>query len=67
MAREKSLASVRDAMLYRIVVLGEAAKAALAADPALKTAYPTGDWSLIARVLNMAHARPRGRERTPIR
>jgi uncharacterized protein with HEPN domain len=43
-------AAVRDAILYQIVVLGEAAKAVLAADPALEQALPEVEWSPIARM-----------------
>lgn len=42
--------AVRDAILYQIIVLGEAAKAALAADPGLEAAYPAIDWSPVARM-----------------
>lgn len=42
--------AVRDAILYQIVVLGEAAKAALAAAPDLAAAYPGVDWRPIARM-----------------
>ncbi|MGH6693052.1 MAG: HepT-like ribonuclease domain-containing protein [Gammaproteobacteria bacterium] len=42
--------AVREAMLYQIIVLGEAAKAALAADPTLPAALPNIDWSPIARM-----------------
>ena len=42
--------AVRDAILYRIIVLGEAAKAALAADPSLEAAHPEVDWSPAARM-----------------
>lgn len=42
--------AVRDAILYQIVVLGEAAKAALAADPGLEAAHPAVDWSPAARM-----------------
>jgi uncharacterized protein with HEPN domain len=42
--------AVRDAILYQIVVLGEAAKAALAADPGLEAAHPDVDWSPVARM-----------------
>jgi uncharacterized protein with HEPN domain len=42
--------AVRDAILYQIIVLGEAAKAALAANPELETTYPAIDWSPIARM-----------------
>ena len=42
--------AVRDAILYQLVVLGEAAKAALAAAPALATTYPSVDWRPIVRM-----------------
>lgn len=42
--------AVRDAILYQIIVLGEAAKAALNADPSLESAYPDIDWSPMARM-----------------
>jgi uncharacterized protein with HEPN domain len=42
--------AVRDAILYQIIVLGEAAKAALAADPDLEAAHPGVDWSPVARM-----------------
>jgi uncharacterized protein with HEPN domain len=42
--------AIRDAILYQIVVLGEAAKAALAADPSLQTELPEIEWSPIARM-----------------
>jgi uncharacterized protein with HEPN domain len=42
--------AVRDAILYQIIVLGEAAKAALAADPGLEAAHPGVDWSPVARM-----------------
>ena len=42
--------AVHDAILYRIVVLGEAAKAALAAAPALVNAHPEVDWRPIMRM-----------------
>ncbi len=42
--------AVRDAILYQIVVLGEAAKAALAADPSLPASLPEVEWSPIARM-----------------
>ncbi len=43
-------AAVREAILYQIIVLGEAAKAALAADPTLPVAFPHIDWSPIVRM-----------------
>jgi uncharacterized protein with HEPN domain len=42
--------AVRDAILYQIIVLGEAAKAALAADPALETELTEVEWSPMARM-----------------
>jgi uncharacterized protein with HEPN domain len=42
--------ALRDAILYQIIVLGEPAKAALAADPSLETALPDVEWSPIARM-----------------
>jgi uncharacterized protein with HEPN domain len=42
--------AVRDAILYQIIVLGEAAKAAVAAAPDLEAAYPEVDWSPVARM-----------------
>jgi uncharacterized protein with HEPN domain len=42
--------AVRDAVLYQVIVLGEAAKAALAADPGLPAKLPEVDWSPIARM-----------------
>jgi uncharacterized protein with HEPN domain len=43
-------AAVRDAILYQLVVLGEAAKGALAADPSLEADFPDVDWSPAARM-----------------
>ena len=42
--------AVRDAVLYQIVVLGEAAKSALGADPSLASNLPDVEWSPIARM-----------------
>lgn len=42
--------AVRDAILYQVVVLGEAAKAVLAADPSLEASLPDVEWSPIARM-----------------
>lgn len=48
--------ALRDAILYQVVVLGEAAKAALAADPSLESALPDVEWSPIARMRDrLAH------------
>jgi len=46
----ESDAAIRDAVLYQIVVLGEAAKAALASDPTLEANLPEVEWSPIARM-----------------
>ena len=46
--------AVRDAVLYQLVVLGEATKAALHADPALRTRFPDVPWSAMARVRDRA-------------
>lgn len=43
-------AAVRDAILYQIIVLGEASKEALKADPDIASAYPDVDWSPVARM-----------------
>jgi len=43
-------AALRDAILYQIVVLGEAAKEALAVDPSLESSLPEVEWSPIARM-----------------
>ncbi len=50
MDERRSTATLRDAVLYQIVVLGEAAKAALSADPSLETSLPSVEWSPIARM-----------------
>lgn len=42
--------ALRDGILYQIVVPGEAAKAALAADPSLESTLPDVEWSPIARM-----------------
>lgn len=42
--------ALQDAILYHIVVLGEAAKGALAADPSLGSSLPDVEWSPIARM-----------------
>ena len=43
-------AAVRDAIVYQIVVIGEAAKAAVAADPSLAVDVSRVEWSLLARM-----------------
>jgi uncharacterized protein with HEPN domain len=40
--------AIRDAILYQVVILGEAAKAALRADPSIETELPAVEWSPIA-------------------
>ena len=42
--------AVRDAILYQLIVLGEAAKAVLAAQPGVATDLPQIDWSPIVRM-----------------
>ncbi len=42
--------TVRDAILYQIVVIGEAAKAVVAADTAIGTDIPKVEWSLWAKM-----------------
>ena len=41
---------VRDAILYQIVILGEAAKAAIMADPSIEMELSEVEWSPIARM-----------------
>jgi uncharacterized protein with HEPN domain len=41
---------IRDAILYQIVILGEAAKAATAADPSIEQELPDVEWSPIVRM-----------------
>lgn len=41
---------VRDAILYRVIVLGEAAKAVVTADPALARELTGVEWSLLAKM-----------------
>jgi len=40
--------TVRDAILYQIIVIGEAAKAVIAADETIAAETPTVEWSLWA-------------------
>ncbi len=42
--------ALRDAIVYQIVVLGEAAKAVVAADPSLEIDLPQVEWSLLAKL-----------------
>ena len=42
--------ALRDAILYQVVVLGEAAKATLAADPSLEPMLPGVEWRAMARM-----------------
>ena len=54
MARGRSAfdadSAVREAIVYQIVVLGEAAKAVIAADASLASEVPEIEWSLLARM-----------------
>jgi uncharacterized protein with HEPN domain len=42
--------TIRDAILYQIIVIGEAAKAAVAADSSIATDIPKVEWSLWAKM-----------------
>jgi uncharacterized protein with HEPN domain len=42
--------AVREAIVYQIVVIGEAAKAVIAADASLGAEVPEVEWSLLARM-----------------
>lgn len=42
--------TIRDAILYQIVVIGEAAKAVVAADETVATDVPNVEWSLWAKM-----------------
>ena len=42
--------AVREAIVYQIVVIGEAANAVTAADPSVVTDVPSVEWSLLARM-----------------
>jgi uncharacterized protein with HEPN domain len=42
--------AVREAIVYQIVVIGEAAKAVIAADPSFATEVREIEWSLLARM-----------------
>ena len=43
-------AAIREAIIYQIVVLGEAAKAVVAADPSIETDLPDVQWSPLAKM-----------------
>ena len=42
--------ALRDAIVYQIVVVGEAAKAVVAADPSLEAELAQIEWSLLAKM-----------------
>jgi uncharacterized protein with HEPN domain len=42
--------ALRDAIVYQVVVVGEAAKAVVAADPSLEGELPQIEWSLLAKM-----------------
>lgn len=42
--------AVREAIVYQIAVIGEAAKAVVAADPSVARDIPDVEWSLLARM-----------------
>ncbi len=44
--------AVREAIIYQIVVIGEAAKAVTAADATVVSDVPNVEWSLLARMRN---------------
>lgn len=42
--------AIREAIVYQIAVMGEAAKAVVAADPSLEAEIPEIEWSLLAKM-----------------
>lgn len=42
--------AIREAVVYQIVVLGEAAKAVVAVDPSVESDLPDVEWSLLAKM-----------------
>ena len=42
--------AIREAIIYQIVVLGEAAKAVVSSDPSIETDLPGIEWSLLAKM-----------------
>ena len=42
--------AIRDAIVYQIVVIGEAAKAVVTADPSVEAQFPEIEWSLLAKM-----------------
>jgi uncharacterized protein with HEPN domain len=42
--------SLRDAIVYQIIILGEAATAVIQADPSVESEVPDVDWSPLARM-----------------
>lgn len=42
--------AIREAIVYQIVVLGEAAKAVVAADPGIESDFPGVQWSPLAKM-----------------
>lgn len=42
--------AIRDAIVYQIVVVGEAAKAVVSADPSMESELPGVEWSLLAKM-----------------
>lgn len=43
-------AAVREAIVFQIIVIGEAAKAVTAADPTIETDFPDVEWSPLAKM-----------------
>jgi uncharacterized protein with HEPN domain len=42
--------AIREAIVYQIAVMGEAAKAVVAADPSVEVELPEVEWSLLAKM-----------------
>ena len=42
--------AIREAIVYQIAVMGEAAKVVVATDPSIETALPGVEWSLLAKM-----------------
>jgi uncharacterized protein with HEPN domain len=42
--------AIREAIVYQIAVMGEAAKAVVAADPAMEAEFPEVEWTLLAKM-----------------
>lgn len=42
--------ALREAIVFQIIVIGEAAKAVIAADPTIETDFPDVEWSPLAKM-----------------